>query len=485
MKRMIGQLLLAAACVALAHPAAADRALVVGIDRYADPKLDLGGNGSARDVAAIVGLLQSSLGYGAGDIRVLADGAASRAAIIDGFDTWLIDGTKAGDRVFFYFSGQGHFVPDTDGDEADGLDETLVPADGAVSGSSIAGGISDDELTALLQKLAGRKATVVIDAGHSGLVSRGAAAAPANAKAFRAAVLQPLTRSIIVEPSAKAQKAEGAPIDTAALGGDVAVFTATSGGQAPLVDEDGGGVFTKAFVAAAGPDGADANGNGVVSNAEILADVQEKSADACAATEGCELGLTPTLEPVAALGASPILSAAAADHLTPDQVLDFFGKGNTFGVSLEQFPPSPVHVGDRDIRFRIVSPAQGNLVLLDLGDDGTLIQLFPNEHSRKGGREGFILADSPIVVPDDYYGISFNATSPTSGTLIALVTGEPVELPPTVATRKIEVIPRQEATEVFLPELAGVLGAPVDAGANTPTRAIDWSVATLRYEIIP
>ena len=77
-----------------------------------------------------------------------------------------------------------------------------------------------------------------------------------------------------------------------------------------------------------------------------------------------------------------------------------------------------------------------------------------------------------------------NATSPTSGTLIAVVTAEPIELPVGVKTRKIEVIPREQATEVFLPAIAAALDAPADTGADTATRAIDWSVATLRYEIV-
>jgi hypothetical protein len=87
-------------------------------------------------------------------------------------------------------------------------------------------------------------------------------------------------------------------------------------------------------------------------------------------------------------------------------------------------------------------------------------------------------------VPDAYYGISFDATSPSRGTLIALVTNGPVEMPPTVKTRSIEVIPRQEATQEFLPAIAAALNAPAQTAAVTePTVSHDWSVAVLRYEI--
>ena len=98
-----------------------------------------------------------------------------------------------------------------------------------------------------------------------------------------------------------------------------------------------------------------------------------------------------------------------------------------------------------------------------------MTQLFPNGHF-KGGREGRILAGSPIVVPDDYYGIHFNATSPSSGTLIALVSNEPIELPAAVKTRSIEVIPREQAKQVFLPAIVAALDKPADAEKETATR---------------
>ena len=261
------------------------------------------------------------------------------------------------------------------------------------------------------------------------------------------------------------------------------MFSAAAGGQAPVI-ADGEGAFTKAFIDSIKDKGADANHNGVVSNEEILAFTREKSKTACADASACPLGLTPTLEPATAVAGSPLPGGEpSGGKLTADQILDFFAKGNTSGVALEMMPASPVKVGTRDIRFRVTSPAEGNLVLLDLGDDGTLTQLFPNGHF-KGGREGRILAGSPIVVPDDYYGIHFNATSPSSGTLIALVTNEPIEMPAAVKTRSIEVIPREQAKQVFLPAIVAALDKPADAEKETATRAVDWSVATLRYEMV-
>jgi hypothetical protein len=471
--------------VMLTAPASADRALVIGIDDYSDQRLVSAEASAAGDAEAIAELLSGSLGYDPAAIRLLTDEAATRATIVDSFDNWLVQGTQAGDRVFFYFAGQGYFVGDENGDERDGFDEALLPADARVGGGddpAVTNVIADDDLVALMQRLGDRKVTVVIDAGYSGFVVADGGEEHVG-EGVRAAAFGPKTRAIVVEPRAKAQKAEGAPIETEGLGADTAVFTAAAGGQAPLIS-DGGGTFTKAFMEAVRDNGADTNNNGVVSNAEILAFVRQEAQAACASSDGCSLGLTPTFGPAVAAGNSPTAGGDDSAVLTADHVLDVLAKGNGQGVTLEQIPASPVKVGTKDIRFRVTSPVEGNLVLLDLSDEGTLTQLFPNEFTKDRLREGHILGGSPITIPDDYYGIKFNATSPTKGTLIALVTTEPITLPDAVKTRKIEVIPREEATDVFLPAIAAALEKPADADADSATRAIDWSVATLRYEIV-
>ena len=50
---------------------------------------------------------------------------------------WLIKGAKPGDSLFFHYSGHGSQVKDKDGDEIDGLDETILPVDFQKSGMII------------------------------------------------------------------------------------------------------------------------------------------------------------------------------------------------------------------------------------------------------------------------------------------------------------------------------------------------------------
>eukprot|EP00568_Trieres_chinensis_P013222 CAMPEP_0183315588 /NCGR_PEP_ID=MMETSP0160_2-20130417/52295_1 /TAXON_ID=2839 ORGANISM="Odontella Sinensis, Strain Grunow 1884" /NCGR_SAMPLE_ID=MMETSP0160_2 /ASSEMBLY_ACC=CAM_ASM_000250 /LENGTH=69 /DNA_ID=CAMNT_0025481189 /DNA_START=47 /DNA_END=253 /DNA_ORIENTATION=+ len=64
-------------------------------------------------------------------MRVLTDDTAckpTRANIIGGMK-WLVKNAAPGDSLFFHYSGHGGHVEDTDGDEADGQDETLIPID--------------------------------------------------------------------------------------------------------------------------------------------------------------------------------------------------------------------------------------------------------------------------------------------------------------------------------------------------------------------
>ena len=42
---------------------------------------------------------------------------------------WVVNESRPGDTVWIHYSGHGGRVPDDDGDEDDGYDETLIPID--------------------------------------------------------------------------------------------------------------------------------------------------------------------------------------------------------------------------------------------------------------------------------------------------------------------------------------------------------------------
>jgi len=80
---------------------------------------------------------------------------------------WLKAGAQPGDSLFLHYSGHGGSQEDTNGDEVDGKDETLIPVD-----YQKAGVIVDDDLHEILVAglPAGVRLTAIMDCCHSGSV---------------------------------------------------------------------------------------------------------------------------------------------------------------------------------------------------------------------------------------------------------------------------------------------------------------------------
>jgi len=144
-------------------------ALLVGINDYANPLIrDL--RGCETDVQLMADVLVERFGFANEDMKILRSREATRDAIIAAFKTWLIEKPKPDDVVVFYFSGHGAQVVDEDGDEADGWDELLCPADlrPTVDRSQYANPILDDQLGELLRQIPTHNVTVILDSCHSG-----------------------------------------------------------------------------------------------------------------------------------------------------------------------------------------------------------------------------------------------------------------------------------------------------------------------------
>ena len=142
------------------------RALLVGINNYkAVPHL----MGSLNDVAAMRQVLITRWGFSPDNIVTLTEETATRAGILHALRQ-LVNESGPNDTVVFHYSGHGSQVQDLNGDEQDGLDETLVPYDGRTPGVP---DIVDDELDAIFAKLRTSSALIVLDACHSGTGTRG------------------------------------------------------------------------------------------------------------------------------------------------------------------------------------------------------------------------------------------------------------------------------------------------------------------------
>jgi len=205
------------------------------------------------------------------------------------------------------------------------------------------------------------------------------------------------------------------------------------------------------------------------------------------------MGLRPRLDPPRAYGRSTWIdrkkvTRARARRLTISRLGDFLGEKSEGNIEIKQTPPSPLHVGAGDIRYEVLSPASGYLILMNLTEEGELFQLYPNQYSggEEDGLAGTLQANTPLVVPEESYGVKFSATVPAKGHIIALVTPDPVKFENSVTSRTIASVSPDEAFSVYLAELSAALNHPLNTGsAQTNTGTARWSVRVLPYEILP
>jgi metacaspase-1 len=148
---------------------AADRALVVGVEKYGDSRVPET-PGCVQDAIQTAEFLKSKYGFPGSAIKILTNEQATSANIEREFRHWLVEGTQPGDRVFFLYAGHGSQLADDNGDEEDGLDETVAPYD--VNPETGKGEIRDDVFDEMIALLSGRRAVLVFDSCHSGTISR-------------------------------------------------------------------------------------------------------------------------------------------------------------------------------------------------------------------------------------------------------------------------------------------------------------------------
>ena len=472
-----------------------DRALIIGINLYADARIqDL--RGAVRDARNMHRLLSEHLGFEPEDIRTLINGEATREGILTAIREWLVEGTHPGARALLYYAGHGYFQLDEDGDERDGYDEVLVPQDAKiVSGETrpmqVANLIRDDEVGALFDELRDRKAYLIVDSCHSGTMTRSSAATKAEQRYVRT-LLSPDSRdfgrrSLLESPftrsAAAARQRDAGFIESS---GNLVAWAAVSPLQLALEDRETlqpQGVFTRRFVRGIAEGLADRNGDGRVVHAELLDYVREESAAYCDRhPRDCEAGLTPTLETNREL----LVSEVATGDTPGDDALadpeDALGHSNAAEVRLEIRPSARIHIGE-EVTYRVQSARSGHLLIVDLSPDGTTVrQLFPNHYSERAGEGAAIRAGRRVEIPNAYYGFQIAAGPPAGhGMLFAIVTEDPVSLDDLLGPNR-DLRPVENARDWLL-ALGERLREPWLE--ETGTREARWSATAIEYEILP
>ena len=233
------------------RPAPNSYALIVGISDYANFGNEIGGDlpGARNDAIAYRDVFIAQKGFAPQNIHMLLDKEATRANIIREFKEWLPSVVKPGDLVVFAFAGHGSQAWDTNGDEEDGLDETICPTD-VIKGNS-QNDIPDDELNALLKGIPSDNIVVVMDNCHAGSGTRAVTpfARPRS-----------LSRNASADVAKPANATVGKPVTNAAADAAPASVLEIAAAQADEVAVDAewpgegsepstfGGAFTRNFV---------------------------------------------------------------------------------------------------------------------------------------------------------------------------------------------------------------------------------------------
>ena len=152
------------------------RAILIGINEY---KYFNALEGCENDARSVDELLRERFGFE--QTRLLLNADATRANILGAFDQMVTD-TQRDDIALVYYAGHGSQIRDREGDEPSGFDSTLIPVDSARDDAhpEMMREITDDEIFLFLQKLGNKTTTitVIVDACHSGTITRDASAPP-------------------------------------------------------------------------------------------------------------------------------------------------------------------------------------------------------------------------------------------------------------------------------------------------------------------
>lgn len=481
---------LAALCLAATSGSsmAEDRALLIGIDKYPNLPNGLQLTGSVNDAKFLANVARDLWGFAPDQIKLLLDQQATASNIRAAIEDWLIKGTQSGDRVLLTFSGHGYYARDVSGDEPSGYDETIAAHDVRREGGAFLNMILDDEISRSLARLAGRTVMLIVDSCHSGTITRALNAPPQTGPMIvRSLSIGQQTRGVNHEQYDAIRK--GKPFG--AGHGHVMAWTAAA--PTELAQEDLSlpegkrqGVFTRAFIDGLLGRRADANGNGIVSPNELLGYLRERASDYCS-RYACRTGMTPTLELAAGLAGVDLLSwrgqpkmvvASGARPPPAPPVLDatdIIPFGGSIGARLEILPSERVKLGE-DIKLRVTSPVEGYLIVLDVRDDGQVVQLFPSRCTRSERR---VRAGLPLTLPDATYGCRFVATEPGRGQILVIVTKDNVPVDSLLERhRDLEIVPNgRDHLSAIAQSLLRVWTG------DARNRPVSWGLVAARYEV--
>ena len=482
----------------LSGSSAEDRALIIGINRYPHLSERLQLTGSVNDARMMVRVANEVWRFSPENIKLLVDQEATSGNILAAIETWLIQGTRPGDRVLLTYSGHGYFLHNFRGDEPTGFDQTLAPHDVWRTGVTYANMITDDEIGRMLERLKGRETMLIVDSCHSGTITRALDPdARRGPSIVRSLAGGGMTRNL-GEPAFERLRRTRS---FAAEHPHVMAWTAVASTELAeedmsLSDEGRHGVFTRALVEGLLERRADANRNGTITPFELIHFLRRRAADYCN-RHRCRTRMTPTLEWPATFSAVNLLdwhasasapirpdSSATPQHASPAAVAptrptlspqDMLPHHNSADLRLELLPNHRIKLGE-EIKLRVTSPQAGYLIVLDAREDGRVTQLFPSKCARK---DRLVRAGAPMTLPDATYGCVFQASDPGRGNILAIIAKDSIPIDGLLARhRDLEVVSEGEE---YLAVIARHLMKVWTGDARD--RPVHWAMAAAPYEV--
>lgn len=154
------------------------KALIIAVGEYPS-KTGWSSISSVNDVPLIQDALLKQ-GFSENNVAVIMNEAATKDGILTAIKK-LYDDSEKGDIVVIHYSGHGQQIFDDNGDEADGLDESLVPYDAFAKYTHNYKGqnhIRDDEIEQIINNFRNKlgpdgQLLMIFDSCHSGSASRG------------------------------------------------------------------------------------------------------------------------------------------------------------------------------------------------------------------------------------------------------------------------------------------------------------------------
>lgn len=194
------------------------RALLIGINSYPNLTKFEQLDGCVNDVRLMNQALQTVFGFTKEHIEILTDEMATREGILKAMQS-LEQRVENDDIVVLHYSGHGSQITDREGDEPDGLDETLVTYDSARAPGENRD-IVDDEIYAWLQRVTAKTpyVTLIFDCCHSGTMARDAFGEKARTVAPDTRPVEELPPSPVTGPTTRSAGTDAGPSGWLPLG---------------------------------------------------------------------------------------------------------------------------------------------------------------------------------------------------------------------------------------------------------------------------